>query len=62
MCDKYLHNLILRSGHGSVLVIEWLECNYIGINQDKWHWLISEHTYESVWTNLGSWKIWESND
>ena len=24
--------------------------------------LISGHKYESVWANIGSWKIWESND
>ena len=24
--------------------------------------LILGHKYESVWANIGSWKIWESND
>ena len=32
------------------------------LNQDKCHLLILGHKYESVWANIGSWKIWESND
>ena len=44
------------------LAIECFECNYIKLGQDKWHLLISGHKYESVWANVGSWKIWESND
>ena len=61
-CDSDLHNLILRLEHDSVLATEWFECNYMKLNQDKCHLLISGHKYESVWANIGSWKIWESND
>ena len=32
------------------------------LSQDKCHLLISGHKYESVWENIGSCKIWESND
>ena len=32
------------------------------LNQDKCHLLISGHKYDSVWANIGSCKIWESND
>ena len=38
------------------------ESNYIKLNQDKCHLLISGHKYENVWANIGSCKIWESND
>ena len=61
-CDSDLHYLISRLEHDSVLAIEWFECNYMKLNQDKCHLLISGHKYESVWANIGSCKIWESND
>ena len=60
--DSDLRNLISRLKHDSVLAIEWFECNYMNLNQDKCHLLISGHKYESVWANIGSCKIWESND
>ena len=58
--DSDLDKLILE--HDSVLCIEWLECNYMKLNQDKCHLLILGHKHEIVWTNIGSCKIWESND
>ena len=61
-CDSDLHYLISRLEHDSVLAIEWFACNYMKLNQDKCHLLISGHKYESVWANIGSCKIWESND
>ena len=61
-CDSDLHNLILRLEHDSILAIEWFECNSIKLNHDKCHLLISGQKYESVWANIGSCKIWESND
>ena len=61
-CDSDLDNLILRLEHDSVLATEWFECNYKKLNQDKCHVLILGHKYENVWANIGSCKIWESND
>ena len=61
-CESDLHNLISRLKHDSVLPIEFFECNYMKLNQDKYHLLTSGHKYESVWANIGSCKIWESND
>ena len=61
-CDSDLHYLISRLEHDYVLVIEWFECNYMKRNHDKCHLLISGHKYESVWANIGSCKVWESND
>ena len=55
-CDSDLHNSISRLEHDSVLVIEWFECNYMKLNQDKCHLLTSGHKYESVWENIGSCK------
>ena len=61
-CDSDLHNLIARLEHDSVLAIEWFESNYMKLNQDKCHLLILGHKYESVWVNIGSYKISESKD
>ena len=61
-CDSDLHNLISRLEHDFVLAIEWFECNYMKLNQDKYHLLISGHKYEGVWANIGFCKIWECND
>ena len=52
----------LRLEHDSVLAIEWFEYNYMKVNQDRCHLLISGHKYESMWANNGSRKIWESID
>ena len=62
VCDSDLHNLIARLEHDSVLAIEWFESNYMKLNQDKCHLLILGHKYESVWVNIGSYKISESKD
>ena len=61
-CDSDLDNLILRLENDSVLSTERFECNYMKLNQNNCHLLISGHKYESVWTNVGSFKIWDSND
>ena len=61
-CDSDLDYLTSRLQHDPILAIEWFECNCIKLNQDKFHWLISGHKYESAGANIGSCKIWESND
>ena len=58
----YVIHLVSRLEHDSVLAIEWFEYNCMKLNQDKCHLLISGHIYESMWENIGSCKIWESND
>ena len=61
-CDSDLPYLISRLEYDSVLAIEWCECNYMKLNQDKCRLLISRHKYEKVWANIGFCKIWESTD
>ena len=56
-CDSDFHNLISRLEHDSVLAIKWFERNYMKLNQDKCHLLISGNKYERVWANIGSCKI-----
>ena len=55
-------NLILTLEHDSVLAIEWFECNYMKLSQDKCHLPILGHKNESMWVNIDSCKIWKNID
>ena len=59
-CDMDLENLVRRLEHDSMLAIEWFESNYMKLNQDKCHFLLSGHKHEMIWANIGQTKIWES--
>ena len=58
-CDMDLENLVRRLEHDSMLAIEWFESNYMKLNQDKCHFLLSGHKHEMIWANIGQTKIWE---
>ena len=58
--DMDLENLVRRLEHDSMLDIEWFESNYMKLNQDKCHFLLSGHKHEMIWANIGQTKIWES--
>ena len=55
-----LENLVRRLEYDSILVTEWFESNYMKLNQDKCHFLLSGHKHEMIWANIGQTKIWES--
>ena len=59
-CDSYLKDLITRLEHDSLLVIEWFQGNYMKLNQEKCHLLISRHKHELLWENIGRSKVWEN--
>ena len=59
-CDMDLENLVRRLEHDSMPAIEWFESNYMKLNQDKCHFLLSGHKHEMIWANIGQTKIWES--
>ena len=50
-CDMDLENLVRRLEHDPILVTEWFESNYMKLNQDKCHFLLSRHKYEMMWAN-----------
>ena len=60
-CDQNLESLIQRLEHDSLLAIEWFENNYMKLNGDKCHLLISGFKYQSHWAMVGESKIWESS-
>ena len=62
VCDKYLNTLINRLEHNTALAAEWFESNFMKLNQDKCHLLVSGHKHETVWANISETKIWESDE
>ena len=50
-----------RLEHDSYLAIEWFEGNYMKLNQDKCHFLVSGYMWENIWARIGKVKIWESS-
>ena len=60
-CDMELEIVIRRLEHDSLLAIEWFEAIYMKLNADKCHLIVAGHKYESVWAQIGSEMIWESN-
>ena len=59
-CDMDLGNLMRRLEHDILIVNEWFESNYMKVNGDKCHLLISGHKHEHMWDKVGSSRIWES--
>ena len=59
-CDTDLENRVRRLEHDSMLAIEWFESNYMKLNQDKCHSLLSGHKQEMIQANIGQTKIWKS--
>ena len=59
-CEKDLNSLINRLEHDSLLAIEWFENNYMKLNQEKCHLLVSGNKFENIWAEIDRVKIWES--
>ena len=51
-----------RLEHNSELAIAWFEMNYMKLNTDKCHLLISGNKNEYMWAKLDEDIVWESND
>ena len=52
-CDSNLEDLIRRLEHNSILAIEWFESNYLKLNQEKCHFLLSCHKHEVMFPEIG---------
>ena len=59
-CDLDLSILLNRLEHDTSSAIEWFDYNYLKLNEDKCHLIISGHKFENVWVKIGDTKIWES--
>ena len=58
---KDLNTLINRLEHDTALTVEWFENNFMKLNQDKYHVLVSGHKNIIVWAKMGETKIWENH-
>ena len=61
VCEKDLNNLINRLKQDTALAVEWFENNFMKLNHDKGHLLVSGHKNETAWAKIDETKIWESN-
>ena len=52
---------MFRLEHDSIEAIIWFENNYMKLNTDKCHLLISGSKTEHIWGNVGDKKIWEDD-
>ena len=61
-CDQNLDYLIKKLEHDSTLAIEWFESNYMKLNHDKCHFIMSGHKHEYVFAKIGQKLIWEERN
>ena len=47
--------------HTGEIAISWCECNYMKMNNEKCHLLISGNKDEQMWVKKGNKTIWNSN-
>ena len=60
VCNENLQQVMTRLEHDTATAICWFESNYMKLNTDKCHLLISGHKYEHMWAKIGNDTIWES--
>ena len=60
-CDISLDEFLMHLEHDSALAVCWFESNYMKLNTDKCHLIISGNKHESFWADIGNDRIWESN-
>ena len=51
----------MRLEHDSALIIEWFQYNYMKLNTDKCHLLVSGYKHEHTWVKLENEKLWEDS-
>ena len=62
ICDSNLKSVLEKLENNSELAIAWFEMNYMKLNTDKCHLLISGNKNEYMWAKLDEDIVWESND
>ena len=62
ICDENLEVVVRKLEENSDLAISWFQNNYMKLNTDKCHLLMSGFKYEHIWAQIGKDKIWEDNE
>ena len=60
VCDLELNTALNKLGENSAIALTLFEINYMKLNSDKCHLLVSGHHYEEMFVNIGKDIIWES--
>ena len=60
VCDLDLGTALTKLEENSAIALTWFEINYMKLNSDKCHLLVSGHHYEEMFVNIGKDIIWES--
>ena len=58
VCDLDLNTTLNKLDENSAIALTWFETNYMKLNSDKCHLLVSGHHYEEI----GNKRIWESKN
>ena len=58
-CDSDIWNLIKRLEHDSSSAFERFQSNYMKLNEDKCHFIISRYKHEIMFASIGESRIWE---
>ena len=59
-CDQELETVLNCLEHDTLIAIEWFDNNYMKLNSDKCHLLISGFKHQCHWIKVGDHKVWES--
>ena len=62
VCDSNLKSFLEKLEYSSELAIAWFEMNYMKLDTDKCHLLISGNKNEYMWAKLDEDIVWESKD
>ena len=57
-----LNELLINLEHDSTLLVQWFEENYMKLNKEKCHLLVSGHKYEHIWIKINNYMIWENKN
>ena len=60
--DSSLETLLFNLESDSLSAIIWFENNFMKLNEDKCHFLVSGNIHEHLWIKVGSELIWESSN
>ena len=61
-CDKSLKEVLDKLEECTEIAISWFDTNYMKLNTDKCHLLVSGYKHEMMWAKIGEDKIWESKE
>ena len=61
VCDMDLNIVMKKLEENSALAQTWFECNYMKLNSDKCHLLVSGNHNEEIFMKIGGDIIWENS-